>query len=209
MRRNGFIYTLEHVIEAITGTPLNKADRVPSFYSIFTTYLSVVADESYWTTGNGKKLFDTIFGLHHGDVVIVSRYEITDDEMTSAAKEFVFDFYGIFRATRPYYDKILEIYESKKNDLLKGIERESWNGTRFNDTPQNFDLETFDDDGHATNTNTGHAVETVDDVSVIDKIRTISESYQNVVNAWAKEFSKLFTNANNYTGDVPGGFNWL
>lgn len=193
-----FKYTLEDLIVGITEQPITKIDATPTFYNVFKEYLNE-SSATYWNDRNGKVLFELIFNLHYRDYVIISKNEIqTVAEFKASARDFVFSFYGIYKRESGYYDTLLSYYSTQKLHLLDKLSRETHGGNQFNDTPQEYDIETFADDGHATNVNITHATESYDDTDAMTRLKKIQDSYRDLMTEYAKKFDTLFISPLNF-----------
>ena len=134
----------------------------------------------------------------------------------------IYSFLNVLDNTYNKYDKLLSLYEAKKNNLMDGMgfhevneygRTDTGSGkSRFNDTPQNYDEDgaTFDDEDHTTNMNISESSlgveggsETTRDQSkmdVMEKLENIERLYQNVLLNWSREFGRLFVYSSNYNG---------
>ena len=93
--------------------------------------------------------------------------------------------------TSPYYLTLLNAYKSKENNLLDGLTTEANSLARFNDTPQNEG--DFANDSHTSSTNEVEATTTADNKDVIEKLKSLKDSYNNLLLEWSNEFERLFT----------------
>lgn len=94
----------------------------------------------------------------------------TEDEAEDAYKEFTRKFLYILNTSYDKYKKMLEIYESEKNNLMKGVSVTS--ESKFNDTPQDVQgIYDWSTDDHLTNVT--KSTTTADSATVIARIDEI------------------------------------
>lgn len=200
MNNFDYYYYFGEVVEGILERDIDELDNLPTFYSVFGDYLSSSeTEQTYWTSGHGKKLFEYVLNNHFYDFMLKTDKELENaSDFKIACKEFVFRFYAVFRNTREYYDKIVDLYESQANNLLSKLTRETHTGTLFNDTPQNVDVEQFLGDDYATNATIGHGLEEYDNENVITRLKEIQENYLSAFADWASKFDDLFVSDLNY-----------
>lgn len=186
--------SLEKIIELLTGEFIAIAEDVPDFYTVFQDYLKADA-ASYWQNSIGKRLFINIFNRHFDDIIFVCEDGTPTPE---EIRDFVFRFYAVLSHYKARYDKLVEVYESQANNLLKGIKRETHTGTAANDTPQNYNIEDYLSDGFATAATLSHATEESDTADVIDKLTKIKNNYVDIMHEYAKKFDSLFVSSLNF-----------
>ena len=100
-------------------------------------------------------------------------------------------FMQLMVATFNKYCPILKAYEAKENSLMARLGSESHTISRFNDTPQ--EGGDFADEDHTTNATTADNETASDYETPINRLREIRDKFENIYNAWARDFDILFT----------------
>lgn len=120
-------------------------------------------------------------------------YPCGDSESDSAKvyKSFFNRFSQLIIATWGKYAPIVKAFKEKEGQLLARLGSESTSLTRFNDTPQNSG--DFKDEAHTTTATQSANVTASDYETPINRLREIREKFENVYNAWARDFDILFT----------------
>ena len=147
---------------------------------------------SAWTLKeNVDKVLNLIFNRFKFSYCVSIIESASEDEVIFEAKKFLNNFLNILDMTSPYYLTLLNAYKSKENNLLDGLTTEANSLARFNDTPQNEG--DFANDSHTTSTNEVEATTTSDNKDVIEKLKSLKDSYNNLLLEWSNEFERLFT----------------
>ena len=94
-------------------------------------------------------------------------------------------FYVWLSQTYPKYKKLLDLYESQENDLLKQLESSS--KTLFNDTPQAGG--DFTTDPYVTNAT--QVKTSTDTATPIARLKEVQDNLDNFYKKWADEFEKF------------------
>ena len=94
-------------------------------------------------------------------------------------------FYAWLNQTYPKYKKLLDLYESQENNLLKQLESSS--KTLFNDTPQAGG--DFTSDPYITNATQVSA--STDTATPIARLKEVQDNIVNYYKKWADEFEKF------------------
>lgn len=100
-------------------------------------------------------------------------------------------FMQLMVATFNKYLPILKEYKAKEASLMARLGSESHSISRFNDTPQNGG--DFADEDHTTNATTADNETLSDYETPINRLREIRDKFENLYNAWARDFDILFT----------------
>ena len=101
------------------------------------------------------------------------------------AASWLKQYVAIFINTYTKYKKLIELYDSQKNNLLNSVG--SSTTIRFNDTPQNGG--DFTSDNYtSTYTKTDNEIKDVP----IERLEEINKLYDDMYVSWAKEFNTLF-----------------
>ena len=94
-------------------------------------------------------------------------------------------FYVWLHQTYPKYKKLIDLYESQENDLLKQLESSS--KTLFNDTPQaggDFTTDPYVTNATQVNTST-------DTATPMARLKEVQDNIVNFYKKWADEFEKF------------------
>lgn len=164
--------------QAVCGTdPYNYWDR-----EIFVKKVG----NDYVTKDFVIELFNNIVFRFADSFGLKTEAENTDAEKILAANKVFNNLLNIISFTYEKYATILNIYRTKQTELLNKVQTLSV--SRFNDTPQDGGL--FADDDHTTNV-TEYSQEN-DIEPLMNRIKQIQESFQNVMLKWTDEFKLLF-----------------
>lgn len=111
---------------------------------------------------------------------------------------FLVKLINIVNFTYSRYATLLKAYNDEADNLMNGVKTISDGTGRFNDTPQNEEVDgVFVEDKHTTNLTNSHA-EVVTDVSTkIDRLNEIQQKYRNLIKDWLNEFDGLFLEEGN------------
>lgn len=140
---------------------------------------------------NVDKVLNLIFNRFKFSYCVSVIESASEEEKIFEAKKFLNNFLNILDMTSPYYLTLLNAYKSKENNLLDGLTTEANSLARFNDTPQNEG--DFANDSHTSSTNEVEATTTADNKDVIEKLKSLKDSYNNLLLEWSNEFERLFT----------------
>lgn len=134
-----------------------------------------------------RGVVDLVMKRYAEHIALVTKVEsLTTEEIYNFIAKFVY----ILEMTSPRYLKLLEVYESAKDELLSPVEIQTGGITRFNDTPQ--DEGDFANDSHTTNL-TEDSRSTKNDLDTkMGRIREIEGNYNNLLIKWSNEFESLF-----------------
>lgn len=106
--------------------------------------------------------------------------------------------FNVIEYTYKKYSKIIELYNSNYNDLMKQLESTTESGSRFNDTPQSAEVDlSFEENQFTTNLTKAKQVTHTDSNTPIVKIEEIWQNYRKVILEWLNEFESLFVEENN------------
>ncbi len=149
------------------------------------------ASSSWKLKENVDKVLNLIFNRFKFSYCVSVIESASEEEIIFEAKKFLNNFLNILDMTSPYYLALLNAYKSKENNLLDGLKTEANSLARFNDTPQN--AGDFANDNHTTSINKVEATTTADNKDVIEKLKSLKDSYKNLLLEWSNEFERLFT----------------
>ena len=150
------------------------------------------SSSSVWELKEGvDKVLNLIFNRFKFSYCVSIIESASKEEKIFEAKKFLNNFLNILDMTSPYYLTLLNAYKSKENNLLDGLTTEANSLARFNDTPQNEG--DFANDSHTSSTNEVEATTTADNKDVIEKLKSLKDSYNNLLLEWSNEFERLFT----------------
>lgn len=118
------------------------------------------------------------------------------DEDSEAAKmdcyrRFFNRFMQMLISTYNKYLPIIKAYKEKENLLMARLGSETRSISRFNDTPQ--EGGDFSDEQHTTTANTGETTTESDYETPMARLKQIRDNYENLYNAWASDFDRMFT----------------
>lgn len=134
------------------------------------------------------------FSQHY---VFATRAENADDAEIEA-KKWTKKLFNVIEYTYKKYSKIIELYNSNYNDLMKQLESTTESGSRFNDTPQSAEVDlSFEENQFTTNLTKAKQVTRADSNTPIAKIEEIWQNYRKVILEWLNEFESLFVEENN------------
>lgn len=191
-----YAFSLEEVAKIITNTTSFKLDSTPTFTTVF-GYLFNTAPNTYWTSGKGKTLWETVYRNNYDDIIFVTDKEtLTVDEAKKLATDFGNKFYAIWNDTKTYYEKLLDVYTAQESKLFDKLSTTTDSNSRFNDTPQNGG--SFDDDEHTTNITNNSSTTSIDPGTMMERIDEVRRKYRDTYSDWAEQFSKLFVSHLNY-----------
>ena len=152
-----------------TATPENKENSV-----ILRTFLCCYLLPKYWET-----------------YILPWAKEETEQAQQETVQKFYDNFMQLIVATFNKYLPIIKAYKAKESSLMARLGSESHSISRFNDTPQNGG--DFADEGHTTNATTADNETLSDYETPINRLREIRDKFEDLYNAWAKDFDILFT----------------
>lgn len=143
------------------------------------------------------KLFETLV-IRNTDYYCVDTIKKaeTQSDFQEVARCLGQKIWSIFIDTKPYYSRLLTLYEGQETHFLDKLKSESDFINRFNDTPENGGV--FSDDEHTSNITQGHSETSNDVTTIMARIDEIQRLYKNVLSKWADEFNGLFTNPLNF-----------
>lgn len=122
----------------------------------------------------------------------------SETEAQEEAYKFAKKLFNVIEYTYKKYSKIIELYNSNYNDLMKQLESTTESGSRFNDTPQSAEVDlSFEENQFTTNLTKTKQVTRTDSNTPIAKIEEIWQNYRKVILEWLNEFESLFVEENN------------
>lgn len=141
-----------------------------------------------------EKLWQAIFSKYgEEDFTLSINHHLIAEELPKLQKQIAKRFISMFNImleTEEYYGKVIEIYESEKNNLMNKLNSSTNGISRFNDTPQ--DEGDFANDEHTSSLTQTEASTSNDVAYTMNKIKDIQESYKRIWEDWLREFQRLF-----------------
>lgn len=170
---------------------LSNSD-ILAIVATMTGYTTPLISQGAWVKSDYSKVVDLVckrFWDHY------FFYTESSEFSTDKQKNFIAKLLMILEMTSPRYLKLLEVYDSAKNELLSPVEIKTEGLTRFNDTPQNEG--DFANDEHTTNLTEDSRSTTNDLDTKMGRIKEIESSYNNLILNWSNEFESLFIEEGN------------
>lgn len=189
-----FFWTLREVLDPSFSKSeynLNNSD-VLSIVATMTGYSTSLINNGNWTNTNYAKVVDLLIKRFWDHYCFYTYSEQVDNDKV---KNFIAKLLMILEMTSPRYLKLLEVYETTKNQLLDPVNITSGGITRFNDTPQ--DEGDFANDEHTTNLTEDSRTTSNDLDTKMGRIREIEKDYNNLILNWSNEFESLFIEEGN------------
>ena len=184
---------VEHEVRIFTGTTLYNYldDRT----TIPQDYPSLVNESKFiQPVVDIFNLIEKRF-IHH---YVFSTKVNNQDEVVKEVQKWLYKLFNVIEYTYKKYSKIIELYTSNYNDLMKQLESTTESGSRFNDTPQSEEVNlSFEENQFTTNLTKAKQVTHTDSNTPIAKIEEIWQNYRKVILEWLNEFESLFVEENN------------
>lgn len=185
-------WNFEECIEAITPdfTPIKFHNNDFKFFVNSVAPIFVVNNELKPHINELMNLLYNRYSQHY-----LNASEVLD---TKTAKTFLNPLFSILQMTYNKYATILDIYESNKNKLMNGVKVISDGLARFNDTPQNEEVDDeFEADNHVTTITKSKNITEDERNTIMTRIKEIEDSYNSVLAQWSNEFEKAFIEESN------------
>lgn len=101
---------------------------------------------------------------------------------------------NIIDLTYERYAPLLKMYRDNADNPSPQLESSSEGKTRFNDTPQDDDLndEYYADDEHATNVTASLSSSKADSGSLVERLDALYRNWRDILRDWTNEFKGLF-----------------
>lgn len=129
-----------------------------------------------------------IFSTEHDD----------GQEARNQAYKFFKKLFNVIEYTYQKYAKIIELYQTNYNTLMRELQTETESGSRYNDTPQSKEVDlSFEENQYTTNLTKSKSLTKTDSNTPIVKIEEIMRNYRNIVLEWLNEFDSLFVEEHN------------
>lgn len=120
------------------------------------------------------------------------------EEVEAESKKFARKFFNVIEYTYERYAKLLELYQSSANELMKQLEESSQSNSRFNDTPQAFEVNlAYDADQFTSSLTKMNVTHLRDSDTPIRKLEEIHNNYRNLLLEWVNEFESIFVEESN------------
>lgn len=193
-------YTLYDLIRHYEGTTMNSTsyqlglEQPGEFPALIQKMYSSFIPESHLDDAIMQPITNTLWckyfaNGHLKDYVVRTENEDTVDQ---AYIDWMTDFVYILDLTYNKYKKLIELYQSEENNLMKQLE--STGVVKFNDTPQN--TGNFEGDDYTTNVST--TTSKTDSGTIISRLSEIRALYDDIYTAWSNEFKHFFITTARY-----------
>ena len=189
-----YFWTFKEVLDPTLSKAeylLSNSD-VLAIVATMTGYTTPLISMGAWANANYSKLVDLVikrFWDHYCFYTLENTFSIEKQ------KNFIAKMLMILEMTSPRYLKLLEVYETAKNQLLDPVNIVSNGLTRFNDTPQ--DEGDFANDEHTTNLTEDSRTTSNDLDTKMGRLSEIEKNYRNILLDWSNEFESIFLEENN------------
>lgn len=129
--------------------------------------------------------------------VFCTNHEV-NAEAQEEARKFFHKLFNVIQYTYKKYAKVIDLLNENYNDLMKQLSTESESGSRYNDTPQEEEVElSYEANVFTTTLTKSKSVVKQDSNTPIVKIEEIFRNYRNVLLDWLNEFDSLFVEVHN------------
>ena len=193
-------YTLYDLIRHYEGTTMNSTsyqlglEQPGEFPALIQKMYSSFIPESHLDDAIMQPITNTLWckyfaNGHLKDYVVRTENE---DTVEQAYIDWMTDFVYILDLTYNKYKKLIELYQSEENNLMKQLE--STGVVKFNDTPQN--TGNFEGDDYTTNVST--TTSKTDSGTIISRLSEIRALYDDIYTAWSNEFKHFFITTARY-----------
>ena len=193
-------YTLYDLIRHYEGTTMNSTsyqlglEQPGEFPALIQRMYSSFIPESHLDDAIMQPITNTLWckyfaNGHLKDYIVRTENEDTVDQ---AYLDWMTDFVYILDLTYNKYKKLIELYQSEENNLMKQLE--STGVVKFNDTPQN--TGNFEGDDYTTNVST--TTSKTDSGTIISRLSEIRALYDDIYTAWSNEFKHFFITTARY-----------
>lgn len=145
-------------------------------------------------------LINIVFNRHADDYIAeikhyLCEFEDEDVDLSNASYMGLDKLINVINLTAPRYIPILVSYLDNYEEPIKMLESISESFSRYNDTPQNDqDDVDYNTPEYATNMGKNKNVSRIDSGSVIDRLKSLTESFRSIILDWSNEFNQLFLN---------------
>lgn len=186
-------WSFKDVVEhsSINATPYHPDNTLKNWLTDYATNLGITTD----FTADEEKLFALTYARNYGNYVAYSKVEDGDEMSDTIALSYIYRFMNVLNATREKYTTILNIYRDNMSKLMDRLKNIYTGTSRYNDTPQ--DSGDYEDDSHTTSITSTSTEVQADTKTIMEKIKEIQTSLQDVLLMWSNEFGKLFLEENN------------
>ena len=171
-----------------------------SFYDFITAIYPELVEEVEGVSYLKQPVYDIFMLLqkrYYGHYVFKTRAE-DSDEATKQAWIWLKKLFNTIEYTYKKYAKVIELYNSNYNALMKQLEATTESGSRFNDTPQQKEVSlSYEDNEYTTTLTKMKSVSKSDSDTPIRKIEEIIQNYRNILLIWLNEFDGLFIKEEN------------
>ena len=193
-------YTLYDLIRHYEGTTMDSTsyqlglEQPGEFPALIQKMYSSFIPESHLDDAIMQPITNTLWckyfaNGHLKDYIVRTENE---DTVEQAYLDWMTDFVYILDLTYNKYKKLIELYQSEENNLMKQLE--STGVVKFNDTPQN--TGNFEGDDYTTNVST--TTSKTDSGTIISRLSEIRALYDDIYTAWSNEFKHFFITTARY-----------
>ena len=193
-------YTLYDLIRHYEGTTMDSTsyqlglEQPGEFPALIQKMYSSFIPESHLDDAIMQPITNTLWckyfaNAHLKDYIVRTENE---DTVEQAYLDWMTDFVYILDLTYNKYKKLIELYQSEENNLMKQLE--STGVVKFNDTPQN--TGNFEGDDYTTNVST--TTSKTDSGTIISRLSEIRALYDDIYTAWSNEFKHFFITTARY-----------
>lgn len=193
-------YTLYDLIRHYEGTTMDSTsyqlglEQPGEFPALIQKMYSSFIPENHLDDAIMQPITNTLWCKYFANGHIKDYVVRTENEDTveQAYVDWMTDFIYILDLTYNKYKKLIELYQSEENNLMKQLE--STGVVKFNDTPQN--TGNFEGDDYTTNVST--TTSKTDSGTIISRLSEIRALYDDIYTAWSNEFKHFFITTARY-----------
>lgn len=191
-----YYWTLGEAVKQVYGLEVLEWSSI-TFKNIF---YSLYPNAPLWTSTNATKPYiEDLWALSYAR--LKEHYlGITESDTlsTADATRFLLNIINVIIITYPRYSSLLKAYEDKKDTLLASIRSSTEGKTRYNDTPQNVEVDDdFENDKHVTNITKASTSSETDGGSAIARIKEIQDAFENQLLNWSNELDRVLLEESN------------
>lgn len=185
-----YLYTLEEMFDEPA-----YINEVPSI-SLYTDLCDSFMDD-YWASGVGSELWNYIYLTYRDHIAIITDKQVDwNADRWEVTPDFWKHFWGIWKRTHTYYEKMITLLKDNETKLLAQISSSTESDNRFNNTPdQSGDYSGLD---YATTINKNKITTSSDAGTILERLEEVRRRYTDYYEKWAREFNKLFISPLNY-----------
>lgn len=186
-------YSFEDAMNMLMTSPFIFKTSLNNFISALDGYIYNVSELPLTLTNTHlNSLFKLIYSRYKDEyIVCLDDFELAPEHVASWSVKLI----NKILLTQDRYIYLLEAYANNRDRLLSSLKATSENTVRFNDTPQNSG--SYEDLEHNSTVTKTENVTTSDSTTLMNRIKEISNNYENLLLDWSNEFEECFIdNAN-------------